>query len=108
MAQTHQGGQQSVDEDELVLRPGSHSPLSRPSRQPSLMPLVPQWPDLSNEFSDHIRRQPRDPVLRHDQLTHPSPHHAQFNEHLSAEPRPTVHEVVKAVAERGPILQMGL
>ncbi|GAA2255034.1 hypothetical protein GCM10010104_60060 [Streptomyces indiaensis] len=80
VAQTHQRGQQPVDEDELVLGPGSHSPLPRPSREPSLMLLVPQRPHLSDNFSDHIRRQPSDPVLRHDQLTRPSPHHAQFNE----------------------------
>lgn len=97
MAQTHQRGQQSVDEDELVLRPGSHHPPPRPSRQPALMLLVPQRPHLSDEFSDHIRRQASDPALRHDQLTRPSPHHAQFNEPPAAEPRPTVHEVVRNV-----------
>ncbi|MGW6007640.1 hypothetical protein [Streptomyces sp. NPDC055210] len=58
MAQTHQHGQQPVDEDELVLRPSSYRPLPRPCRQACLMPLVPQRPDLGAEFSDHNRRQP--------------------------------------------------
>lgn len=80
MAQTHQRGQQPIDEDELVLRPGSCRPLPWPSSKPSLMQLVPQRPCLSNEFSDHRRRQAGDPVRRHDQLTHPSRHHAPFNE----------------------------
>uniref|UniRef100_UPI003F494E1E hypothetical protein n=1 Tax=Streptomyces chartreusis TaxID=1969 RepID=UPI003F494E1E len=44
------------------------------------MPLLPQRPHLGDEFSDHIRRQPSDPVLRHDQLARTSPHYAQFNE----------------------------
>lgn len=80
MTQIHQGRQQAVDDDELVLRPGSYSPPPRPGREPSLMLLMPQRPHLGDEFRDHIRRQPSDPVLRHDQLTRPSPHHAQFNE----------------------------
>ncbi|MGW3288995.1 hypothetical protein ACWDR3_30585, partial [Streptomyces sp. NPDC001002] len=33
--------------------------------------FMPQRPCLGNEFSDHNRRQPGDPVLRHDQLTRP-------------------------------------
>lgn len=80
VAQIHQRGQQPVDEDEPVLRPGSHRPPPRPSREPSVMLLVPQRPYLGDEFSDHIRRQPGDPVLRHDQLTRPSPYHDQCNE----------------------------
>ncbi len=80
MAQIDQCRQQAVDEDELVLRPGSDRPPLRSSREPSVMLLVPQRPHLSNEFSDHLRRQPHNPVLRHDQLTRPSPHHGQFNE----------------------------
>ncbi|GGY19063.1 hypothetical protein GCM10010358_82530 [Streptomyces minutiscleroticus] len=90
MAQAHQSGQQAVDEDEPVPRPRSHSPLPRPSREPSLMLLVPQRPYLSDEFSDHHGREPRDPLLRHDQLTRPSTHQGQFNELPGAEPRPTV------------------
>jgi len=80
VAQTHQRGQQPIEDDEVVLRPGSYRPLPWPSGKPSLMQLVPQRPYLSDEFSDHRRRQPGDPVLRHDQLTRPSPHHAPFNE----------------------------
>lgn len=41
MAQTHQRGQQPVDEDELVLRTGSYRPFPRPCRQARLMLLVP-------------------------------------------------------------------
>lgn len=44
------------------------------------MPLAPQRSHLFDEFTDHVRRKPGDPVLRHDQLTRSSPHHAQFNE----------------------------
>jgi 2-polyprenyl-6-methoxyphenol hydroxylase-like FAD-dependent oxidoreductase len=36
------------------------------------MLLVPQRTDFGDEFSDHVRRQPDDPVLRHDQLTRPA------------------------------------
>ena len=64
VAQTHQRGQQPIDEDELVLRPGSYRPLPWPSGKPSLMQLVSQRPYLSDEFSDHRRRQRGDPVLQ--------------------------------------------
>ncbi|WP_399134131.1 transposase family protein [Streptomyces sp. Li-HN-5-11] len=65
----------SDQKDELVLRPGSYCPRPRPrsSREPSRMLLVPQRPYLSNQFSDRLRRQPSDPLLRHDQPRRPTP-----------------------------------
>ncbi len=41
MAQTHQCGQQPVDEDELVLRSGPYSSSPRPGRQALLVLFVP-------------------------------------------------------------------
>ena len=50
MAQIHQGGQQPVDEDEPVLRTGSHSSPPRPSREQCLMLPVQQRAYFSDEF----------------------------------------------------------
>lgn len=56
MAQVHQGGQQTVDKDKSVLRPGSYGSSLGPSRQASLMLFVPQRPYLRDEFKDRLRR----------------------------------------------------
>jgi hypothetical protein len=71
-------------------------PPSRPNHQASMMLLAPQRPHLSDEFSDHVRRQSGDPVLRHDQLTRPAPTVPGSTSYLGAEPRPNVHKVVRS------------
>lgn len=86
--------QQSVTEEELVHGPRSFSPPPWPSCEPGLMLLVPQQPQLSDEFTDHIRRPLRDPVLRHDRLSRRPPAMHSSTSYQSPEPRPAAHEVV--------------
>ncbi|MFI9723915.1 hypothetical protein ACIHFE_30400 [Streptomyces sp. NPDC052396] len=74
MPELHEGGQQPVDEDQLVPGPGPDSPLPVPGGKPGLVTLMPQRADLGNEFGDHRRRRPRDPLVPDNRS--PDPHHA--------------------------------
>lgn len=67
MAQMDEGSQQTLDHDQLVLRTG---PTARgQGRECGLVPLMPQWTDLGDEFSDHIGRRSRDPLAPDDRRT---------------------------------------
>lgn len=95
MAQTHQRGRQSVDEDERVLCPCPDSLPPRPSRHARLMLFVPQRPYLGDEFSDH--GQGDSPATRHSvtiKSRAPAPIMLSSTSYPGAEPRSTVHEVV--------------
>jgi hypothetical protein len=70
-----QGGQQSVDEHQLVLRTGTHGPLPLPGDKSRLVALMPQRADFGDKFSDHIGRQARDPPVADDHCTSRIPHH---------------------------------
>ncbi|WP_328688025.1 hypothetical protein OHA74_53605 [Streptomyces phaeochromogenes] len=95
MAEMHQGGQQPVDEHQLVLRAGTYGPLPLPGGEPGLMALMPQRADPSDEFSDHIGRQARDPTIADDHYTSCVPHHTTMinDQELDVSP-PTMHELV--------------
>jgi hypothetical protein len=69
------GRQQPVDEHQLVLRTSACGPLPLPGGETGLMAHVPQPADLSNESSDHIRRQAHDPPDTGDHCTSRVPHH---------------------------------
>lgn len=56
VAKVHERGQEPVDEHHLVLRTSAHGTLPRPGRKPRLVPLMPQRPHFSNEFSNHSGR----------------------------------------------------
>ena len=54
MAEVNQCGQEPVDEHELVLRAGADSPPSWTRGKCRLVSLVPQRPDLRDEFGDDL------------------------------------------------------
>ncbi|MCX4564428.1 hypothetical protein OHA02_50700 [Streptomyces phaeochromogenes] len=58
MTKVDEGGQESIDEDQLVFRPGTHGPATGTRRETSLVPLVPQRADLRDKFGDHTGLQP--------------------------------------------------
>jgi hypothetical protein len=97
----NQGGEQSIDEHQPVLRTGAHCPLPLPGGEPGLMALVPQRAYLSNEFSNHIGRQARDPPVAGDHSTSRIPHHTTMinDQELDVSP-PTVHELVSPAGRR--------
>jgi hypothetical protein len=96
MPEVHERGQEPVDEHQPVLRTRAHSTLPRPGRKLGLMPFVPQRGYHSDEFSDHVGRQARDPPVSDDRCTRGVPHHTIMidDQKLDASP-PTVHELVK-------------
>ncbi|MDQ0604779.1 hypothetical protein QF037_009124 [Streptomyces canus] len=49
-AQMDKRDQQPVDEHQPVVRTDTQSPLPRPGGKPDLVTLVPQRPDLADEF----------------------------------------------------------
>lgn len=75
MTKADEGGQDPIDEDQLVFRPGTRGPTTGTRGETSLVPLVPQRADLGDEFGDHSRLQPRDPLASRDRCTYPAPHH---------------------------------
>ncbi len=88
-----QGGQQSVDEHQLVLRTSTYGPLPLPGYEPGLVALVPQRADLGNEFSDHVGRQARDSPVADGHCTSHVPHHmTMINDQELDLSRPTMHE----------------
>lgn len=87
VAKGHQRGRKPVDGDHAVLRTSAHRTLPRPGRKPGLMPLMPQRPHLSHEFSDHNGRKARDPPFADDRCGRHVPHHAA----MIADPRSTSH-----------------
>ncbi|WP_260470748.1 hypothetical protein [Streptomyces sp. RP5T] len=98
MTEMDQGGQQPVDEHQLVLRTSTYGPLPLPGDEPGLLALVPQRANLSDEFSDHIGRQARDPPFADDHCTSRVPHHmTMINDQELDVSRPTMHELVKVV-----------
>lgn len=102
MPEVHERGQEPVDEHQPVLRSGAHSTLPRPGRKPGLVPFMPQWAQLCNEFSDHVGRQAREPLVADDRCTRRVPHHTTMidDQKIDASP-PTVHELVKPLPTSG-------
>jgi hypothetical protein len=47
-----QGGQEPVDEDQLVLRPRTHSPTTRTISQLGISSGLPHRPQLGHQISD--------------------------------------------------------
>lgn len=93
-----QGGRQPVDEHQTVLRIGAHCALPLRGGESGLVTFVPQRPDLSNEFRNHIGGQARDPPVADDHCTSRVPHRlTMINQELNVSP-PTMHEVVRLVA----------
>jgi hypothetical protein len=78
-----------------VFRTRAHSPLPRLGRELGLVPLAPQRPHLSNEFSNHAGRQAGDPPVADDRCTTHVTHHTTMidDQELDISP-PTVHELV--------------
>ncbi|MFD3663549.1 hypothetical protein ACFWVF_23685 [Streptomyces sp. NPDC058659] len=77
--QMDQRDQQSVDEDQLVFRPGTDRPPPGSCRENGLVPLMPQRAYLGDQFSDDIGRQARDPLASDDGRTRPNPHQANHD-----------------------------
>jgi hypothetical protein len=67
-----------------------------PEDESGLVTLVPQRADLSDEFSDHVARQSRDPTIADEHCTSRVPHHMTVinDQELDASP-PTVHELAR-------------
>jgi hypothetical protein len=74
-------GQQPVYGHQPVLRAGAHGPPSRPGGKPRLVTLLPQRPDLVDEFSDRFGRQACDPPITDDHRTRRVPHHPTMINH---------------------------
>jgi hypothetical protein len=72
VAKVHERGQQSINEDQFVLRSGAYCPAPWSRREPSLMLFMPQRSNLGDEFSDHNGRQPRDLSTPDDRRTCPA------------------------------------
>lgn len=73
--QVHEGGQQTVDEDQLVPGTGTDCPLPLPVTQPRLVTGLPDRANFRDQQGDHFTGQPRDPTVRDNRLTssdHPS------------------------------------
>jgi hypothetical protein len=96
----NQGGEQPIDEHQTVLRTGAYCSLPLPGGEPGLVVLVPQRADLNNEFSNHFGCQASDPPVASDHCTSRIPHHTTMinNQEPDVSP-PTVHELVKGVAQ---------
>ncbi len=98
VTKVNKGGQQPVDEHQLVLRAGAHSTLPRPGGKPGPVTLMPRRTYLGNELSNHSGRQPRDPPVADDHCTRHVPHHAAMIDDPELDvPSLTVHEVVRTV-----------
>ncbi|WP_312007834.1 hypothetical protein [Streptomyces sp. B1866] len=97
MTEVDEGGQESVDEHQPVLRAGAHGPLPRSAGKSGLVTLMPQRAYLGHQFSDHICRQARDPAVTDDHCASRVPHHPTMVNHqgLDVSP-PTVHELVRS------------
>ncbi len=54
VTEVDEGGQESVDEHQPVLRAGTHGPLPRSTGKSGLVTLMPQRAYLGHEFGDHI------------------------------------------------------
>lgn len=90
-----QGGQQAVDEHQAVFRTAAHGPLPRSGSKPGLVTLMPQRPDLRDEFSNHSARQARDPPVADDRCSSRVPHHPTMINHHGLDNSPlNVHELV--------------
>ena len=101
MTKVEEGGQEPIDEDQLVFRPGTRGPTTGTRGETSLVPLVPQRADLGDEFGDHSRLQPRDPLASRDRCTYPAPHHTGHDPRSRPQrATPTMHELVRAVPQR--------
>jgi hypothetical protein len=96
VSQMHERGREPVDEHQPVLRARAHRQPPRPGRELGLVPLMPQRSHLSYKFSDHIRRQARDPSIADDHCTRRVPHHTTMIDdgELDTSP-PTMHELVR-------------
>ncbi|MEU7206772.1 hypothetical protein, partial [Streptomyces sp. NPDC045470] len=95
MTKMDERGQEPVDEHQPVFRAGTHGPFPRPGGEPGLVPFMPQRSKFSNEFSDRVGCQARDPPVADDRCTRRVPHHMTMidDQRLDASPL-TVHEVV--------------
>ncbi|WP_327720283.1 hypothetical protein OG381_36760 [Streptomyces sp. NBC_00490] len=99
MTEMDQGGQQPVDEHQLVLRTSAYGPLPWPGYEPGLVALVPQRADLRDEFTDHVGRQARDPPVADEHCASCIPHHMTMinDQELDVSP-PTMHELVRLMS----------
>ncbi|GHA49658.1 hypothetical protein GCM10010329_84840 [Streptomyces spiroverticillatus] len=96
MTQVDQGGQQPVNEDQLVLRTSPRGTLPWPGGKPGLMARMPQRAHLNDEFTDHIGRQAGDPTVADDRCPTHVPDHPSMVGHEGLDVSPlTVHELVK-------------
>ncbi len=82
-----EGGQQTVDEDQLVPGSGTDGPPVRPVGQSRLVTGLPDRANFRNQSGDHLMREPRDPPVRDDRLTSTNPHHALINDQPPRWPR---------------------
>ncbi|MGX1976921.1 hypothetical protein [Streptomyces kronopolitis] len=89
----HEGGQEPVVEDLLVLHTVAHMPLPRPGREPDPVPLRPQRINLGDELGDHIGRQACDPPVADDRCTRHVPHDTTMINDCEVDiSPPTMHE----------------
>lgn len=78
--QVDQGHQEAVEEHPHVLRTSSDGPPTWLAEKLSVLPGLPDRPQLRCQIGNHRRGKPRDPTLRPGQPTSPNPHHEQPNE----------------------------